>query len=256
MTSGFWLHGQELKSAGLQRCEFGELWERGRRSGDTTHVSAARAGRAYNSAMTNPWLGIPLEDYEGHMREVQQLAALAELFQHALDRRRPESVAVLGVAGGNGLEQIDPSVTKRIVGVDLNQRYLDEVRRRFGTAAGLELHCRDLGEGELDIAPVAMVHAALIFEHAGVGAALENAVSLVAPGGVLSVVLQLPSAEEHGVAPTRYTTMQKLKSDFELIDKDELQRLLRQKGFGLVEEAQRALPAGKALWLGVFARMA
>src|SRR5262245_36739635 len=98
--------------------------------------------------MSNPWLSIPLEDYEGHMGAagVQQLAALAELFKCTLDRCLPDSVAVLGIAGGNGLEQIDPAVTKRIVGVDLNQRYLDEVGHRFATLPGLALHCRDVSK--------------------------------------------------------------------------------------------------------------
>ena len=135
--------------------------------------------------MSNPWLSIPLEDYEGHMGSagVRQLTVLAELFKRALDRCLPESVAVLGVAGGNGLEQIDCAATKRIVGVDINQRYLDEVQRRFGMLAGLELHCRDLTETDFSLAPVALAHAALIFEHVGLGVALENALSLVAPGG-------------------------------------------------------------------------
>jgi hypothetical protein len=50
--------------------------------------------------MSNPWLSIPLEDYEGHMGSagVQQLRILAELFKRALDRCLPESVAVLGIA--------------------------------------------------------------------------------------------------------------------------------------------------------------
>src|SRR5215468_3821355 len=98
--------------------------------------------------MSSPWLAIPLEDYEGHMGSagVGQLTVLAELFKCALDRCLPDSVTVLGVAGGNGLEQIDCAVTKRIVGVDINQRYLDEVRLRFGALSGLELHCRDLAE--------------------------------------------------------------------------------------------------------------
>jgi hypothetical protein len=76
--------------------------------------------------MSNPWLGIPLGDYEGHMgsAEVGQLPVLAELFKCALDHCRPKSVAVLGVAGGNGLEQIDCSITKRIVGVDINRQYI------------------------------------------------------------------------------------------------------------------------------------
>ena len=71
--------------------------------------------------------------------------------------------------GGNGLEQINCAATKRIVGVDINQRYLDNVRRRFGTLTGLELHCRDLAERDFSLAPVALVHAALIFEHVGLG---------------------------------------------------------------------------------------
>jgi SAM-dependent methyltransferase len=206
--------------------------------------------------MSNPWLSIPLADYEGHMgsAEVQQLEVLAELFKHALDCCLPGSVAVLGVAGGNGFEQIDYAVTKRIVGLDINQRYLDEVQERFGSLAGLELHCRDLAKQDFSLAPVAMVHAALIFEHVGLEHALENALSLVAPGGRLSVVLQLPSEDQPGVASTSYTSMQKLKQDFVLIDIAEFQRLLGQKGFQLVEQENRSLPAGKALWLGVFAR--
>lgn len=156
--------------------------------------------------MSNPWLAIPLEDYEGHMGSprVQQLSALAELFRRALEYSRPESVAVLGVAGGNGLGEIDSAVTKRIVGVDINPRYLDEVERRFGSGrlTGLELYCHDLAEEDLNLAPVALVYAALIFEpvgeHVRLDRALENALSLVAPGGLLSVVLQLPSEDEPG----------------------------------------------------------
>ena len=128
----------------------------------------------------------------------------------------------------------DYAVTKRIVGVDINQRYLDEVQRRFGSLAGLELHCRDLAEQDVRLTPVALVHAALIFEHTGLGLALENTLSLVAPEGSLSVVLQLPSEDEHGVASTCYTAMQRLKHDFALIDVPEFQGLLGQKGFRLV----------------------
>ena len=155
---------------------------------------------------------------------VQQLSVLSELFRCALDRCIPESVAVLGVAGGKGLEQINCSATKRIVGVDINQRYLDKVQRRFGTLAGLELHCRDLAERAFSLAPVALVHAALIFEHVGLGIALENALSLVAPDGALSVVLQFPSEDEQAVASTSYTSMHTLKQDFALIDISEFQR--------------------------------
>lgn len=131
---------------------------------------------------------------------------------------------------------------------------LDEVQRRFGTLSGLDLHCCDLASQEFKLAPVALVHSALIFEHVGLGFALENALSLVAPGGQFSAVLQLPSKEEQGVAVTSYTSMQTLKQSFVLIDVGEFQRLLKQRGFELVEQQDRSLPAGKALWLGVFAK--
>jgi hypothetical protein len=206
--------------------------------------------------MSNPWLGIPLEDYEGHMSSpgVLQLSALAELFRGVLDHCRPESVAVLGVAGGNGLESIDCSVTKRIIGVDINEGFLDVVRRRFGALPALELHCCDLGQPDFRLEPVALVHAALIFEHTGLGVPLANALSLVAPRGRFSAVLQLPSENEQAVACTGYTSMQSLKQDFALIDMSEFRRLVEQQGFQLVEQERRSVPGGKALWLGIFAR--
>jgi hypothetical protein len=59
--------------------------------------------------MLNPWLDVPLADYEGHMSvpELQQLGALSDLFADALAFGRSTSVAILGVAGGNGLDRID-----------------------------------------------------------------------------------------------------------------------------------------------------
>jgi SAM-dependent methyltransferase len=148
--------------------------------------------------MSNPWLAIPLEDYEGHMGSdnVRQLEALSDLFKRALDLCIPESVAVLGVAGGNGLDRIDSAITKRIVGLDINSSYLGAVRQRYGALPGLELCCTDLADMPMSLTPVELVHAALVFEHTGLGCSLENALLLVAPGGRLSVVLQLPSETE------------------------------------------------------------
>jgi hypothetical protein len=206
--------------------------------------------------MSNPWLAIALEDYEGHMGSdnVRQLAALSDLFKRALDLCTPESVAVVGIAGGNGLERVDPAVTKRIVGLDINTRYLAAVQQRYGSLPDLELDCADLAGEPLNLAPVELVHAALIFEHTGLGRCLENTLLLVAPGGKLSVVLQLPSAAEQGVTPTRYASMQSLRDSFALIDVSHFRLNLEAKGFRLFHQDQRSLPAGKAFWHGIFAR--
>lgn len=205
--------------------------------------------------MPNPWLAVALEDYEGHMGSdnVQQLKALSDLFGRALDLCVPESVAVLGVAGGNGLDRIDCAITKRIVGLDINARYLQAVRQRYGSLPGLELHSTDLADQRLRIAPVALVHAALVFEHTGLGRCLQNALSLVAPGSKFSVVLQLPSEAEPDVSVTHYTSIQALRHCFALIDVPQFCRILEAKEFDLIDQGRRSLPTGKAFWYGIFA---
>jgi hypothetical protein len=206
--------------------------------------------------MSNPWLRIPLADYEGHMKseEVQQLDPLAELFAEALRCCHPASIAVLGIAGGNGLDRIDTSMTKRIVGLDINPLYLEETRQRYVDRLPLELHCMDLCKQIEGFEPVQLVHAALVFEHAGVDRCLENAFLLVAPGGALSIVLQLPSESVPGVSGSQFLAMQELKSDFTLIDPAWLQKRLAGRGFSLTHQVRRSLPAGKGLWMGIFSR--
>ena len=204
--------------------------------------------------MPNPWLQVPLADYEGHMRHpiVDQLDSLADLFAESLERTRPESVAILGIAGGNGLERIDRTITRRVVGIDINSAYLEAVGRRFRRLGSLELHCRDLRNSPIAIEPVQLVHAALILEHAGAGQCLDNAISLVAREGAISVVLQLPAQLGGEVAATPFSSIETLKSGFQLIDPADLENTLAARQFRLIHQTRRSLPAGKGFWMGVF----
>jgi hypothetical protein len=207
-------------------------------------------------AMKNPWLNVPLADYEGHMSSahVQQLGALSDLFAEALAICRPESVAVLGIAGGNGLDRIDTKTTGRIVGVDVNPDYLAAVQQRYSDLRGLELSCVDLVEARVELELVKLVHAALVFEHAGVDRCLDNALSLVASGGALSTVLQLPSETDSAVSASRFSSMQELGAHFSLLDPMWISEKLDRRKFPLIHQAQRPLTAGKAFWMGIFAR--
>ena len=204
----------------------------------------------------NPWLAVPLDDYEGHMGSAgaNQLAPLADLFGEALVRLRPRSVAVLGVAGGNGLEHVDGTLTTRVVGIDINPGYLTATKQRFPDLRGLELHCADLQQDLPALEPVALVHAALLFEHAGMGRCLDNAVSLVSPGGHLSVVLQLPSEAHDAVTPTPFASMATLGGDFAFVDPHHLRRVLAQREMRLTHQARRILTSGKVFWSGYFER--
>jgi hypothetical protein len=204
--------------------------------------------------MSNPWLAVSLSEYERHMSsaEVQQLGVLSDLFAEAIGRCRPFSIAVLGIAGGNGLDHIDSSITARVVGLDLNPLYLETVRQRYSHLLGLELHCLDLSEQQFQSEPVEFVHAALIFEHAGTGSCFENAISMVVPGGNLSVVLQLPSESGQIVGTSQFSSIQNLKSHFSLISPAWLRESLTPRGFRLIYETTRKLPAGKGFWMGLF----
>ena len=204
--------------------------------------------------MLNPWLAVPLAEYEQHMSsvEVRQMEVLSDLFAEAIGRCRPSSIAVLGIAGGNGLDRIDTCITERIVGVDLNPQFLEAVRQRYSHLPGLELYCVDLSEQCLKLEPVQLVHAAVIFEHAGVDCCLENALAMAAPGGYLSVVLQLPSEGGQKAVTSRFSSIESLRPHFSMINREWLCELLAGRGFRLNHQTTRPLPGGKGFWAGIF----
>ena len=78
--------------------------------------------------MDNIWNSIPLEDYEQHMlhETVGQLQLLNDLTKKYLEATKPNTVLILGVAGGNGLEHIDKTITREVIGIDINDKYLEE----------------------------------------------------------------------------------------------------------------------------------
>lgn len=185
--------------------------------------------------------------------EVQQLDVLADLFAQVLERVKPKSVAILGVAGGNGLERIDPQITTRICAIDINASYLETAAHRFRHLPGLELNCVDLKEQSIDVLPADLVHAALIFEHTGLEPAVDHALKLVNSGGRLSVVLQLPASDpEHNINVAAGSSMAQLRAEFRLIDPEELKVRVTSSGFQFLYETHQPLPAGKAFWMGVF----
>jgi hypothetical protein len=61
-----------------------------------------------------PWTLLPAAAYEAHMGPggADQLRPLAAILARALRDLRPERLLVLGVATGNGLESVDPAVTR------------------------------------------------------------------------------------------------------------------------------------------------
>ena len=199
--------------------------------------------------MKNPWLDISAGDYVGHMSspEVAQSQVLNRLLRDALGTTRPRSVLVLGCSTGNGFEHVDPAVTSRIVGVDINPVYLERLVEHFAHPAfALDVRCTDLAAYRFEPEAFDLVHAALVFEYVEWSLLLPRVVGTLNPGGVLSVVLQLPSRARPAVTPTGFTSLRSLESVFRFVEPDRF--ISDATTLGLYPESRRTEPlkSGKA----------
>jgi SAM-dependent methyltransferase len=205
--------------------------------------------------MKNPWLDIPLSDYEGHMAlpDVAQAQLLAEILAGQLRSLQPDSLAVLGCAGGNCFERIDPDVTSRVVGVDLNGLYLQEARNRFGKSfRALELVEGDIQNDTIAFDPVDLIYAALILEYVNVDATFSQLRRLLNPGGTLVTVIQLSNADIPAVTPSPYSSLQALESIMRFIAPEFLPEVAGRNGLTQTSSSTRQAPGGKRFQVQTF----
>jgi SAM-dependent methyltransferase len=196
----------------------------------------------------NPWLQIPVADYEAHMEAVGQTAALRQLFSSIYWGVKPRRLAVLGCTTGADFDVMDPAVTAVAAGVDINERYLDVAANRLA-AIGRHVHlvCGDVLEVELSQAPFDLVHAALLLEYVDPVALFGRLHHWLAPSGRFSIIIQEPLPGSAAVSSTSYHSLQMLSSTMSLRSAHELVSLGSREGF--VCESSRALelPSGKVL---------
>ena len=201
------------------------------------------------SGKLNPWLKVPLEDYERHMDlpEIGQAMMLNEAMARSVREFRPQSVAIAGCAGGNGIVRIATMGVNRIAGIDVNAEYLAAVHRRLGSwMPGLELHLADIQTGVPDCAPVDLVFAGLILEYVEVAATLQVLRALCAPGGTLVIVLQRASENKPAVSKSPYTSLQALASVLQLRDPAAVTAAALLAGFTEHSRRSEVLESGKA----------
>jgi SAM-dependent methyltransferase len=203
----------------------------------------------------NPWLDIPLSDYEAHMAlpQVAQARMLSDQFASLLAEQQPRSVAVIGCAGGNGFERIDPQRTERVVGIDLNPNYIDVVRGRYQHVfRSLELICIDIESSSLPFDPVELIFAGLIFEYVDAGVVLPKLRDQLQPRGVLAALVQLPARGSAAITRTRFSSLEKLATLIRLLPPEQLIGEARNAALRL-ESAVRIDPStGKQFQLLMF----
>jgi ubiquinone/menaquinone biosynthesis C-methylase UbiE len=198
--------------------------------------------------MRNPWLDIPLADYEGHMAlpEMDQATLLADIFARALRDYPPSSIAVMGCAGGNGFDRIDPHITTRVVGIDLNPTYLQQTRQRFeGKFQALELIHANIEHDSLPFQPVHLIFAALVLEYVDVAKSLPRLRGMLEKGGILITVAQVPSAAIPAVTPSPFASLKALELILSWVDPAALRAIAKDCGLSKIGSTLHLTPAGK-----------
>ena len=199
--------------------------------------------------MGNPWEDISLDDYEKHMSldSVRQLQAMNSIMREQFEAYDVETAAVLGIAGGNGLEHVRPEKYRKVFGVDINNDYLEAVAKRYKNLSDV-LECRqaDLIRDAEKLPKAQLVIANLLVEYIGY-VAFQKAILQMEPQYV-SCVIQINTDEKNWVSDSPYLhAFDRLEEVHCQMEEDKLHRAMQEAGYEKLADATYALPNGKAL---------
>lgn len=198
--------------------------------------------------MENPWKTIRLSDYENHMKleTVRQLQTLSSMMRTQLHAYAAESVMILGVAGGNGLEHIAAGQFAAVYGVDVNPAYLLAVQERFShRLPELKCLCADLNTDCAALPHADLVIANLLIEYIGCDQ-FQNVIRQVKPRYV-SCGIQV-DADSGFVSESPYLhAFDGLEQIHRQICAAALSDALAEIGYQQTDTAEYPLPNGKKL---------
>ncbi|MBE5944650.1 MAG: class I SAM-dependent methyltransferase [Lachnospiraceae bacterium] len=198
--------------------------------------------------MNNPWKDINLSDYESHMAldSVKQLQAMNQMMKGQLNKYAIQSVMILGIAGGNGLEHIDSKKIKKVYGVDINAEYLATTKERYKKLSSiLQCLCVDLNSETEKLPQANLLIANLLIEYIGYEC-FQKAVKVVNPKYV-SCIIQI-NTDDSFVSDSPYLhVFDGLESVHHNMAEQELQSSMETIGYQLTQTLEHPLPNGKKL---------
>ncbi len=190
---------------------------------------------------------IPLSYYENHMKldSVMQLQTMNQMMKGQFGYPA-NSVMILGIAGGNGLQHIDANKFKNVYGIDINEKYLNAVRERYSNISDI-LECIQLDlTTETDRLPKAeLLIANLLIEYIGYDC-FQKAVEQVKPKYV-SCIIQI-NTDDSWVSDSPYIhAFDDLDKVHHRIEESSLLRVMKEIGYKTIKQLENALPNGKKL---------
>ncbi|MHC1771423.1 MAG: class I SAM-dependent methyltransferase [Flexilinea sp.] len=198
--------------------------------------------------LKNPWEEIKLTDYENHMKldSVMQLQTMNAMMKEQFYQYPTKTIMILGIAGGNGLEHINPEIIEKVFGIDINREYLDECANRYAQLNGvLSLICTDLTEDNIVLPYTDLVIANLFIEYVGY-ACFQQIVNQVKPLYV-SCVIQI-NTDTSFVSDSSYIhAFDHLDTVHHQISEKTLVEAMESIGYHMVLKNEALLPNGKKL---------
>ncbi len=196
--------------------------------------------------MRNPWEEIDLKDYESHMslESVYQLQVLNEMMREQFDSYDVKTVMVLGVAGGNGIEHIDTEKVDKVYGVDVNERFLAECRKRYTEYSDVfETICANLLSEDLQLPCVKFVIANLLIEYIGYEC-FQRVINQVKPQ-YISCIIQINTGDTFVSDSPYLHAFDGLDEVHHQMEEEALVNCMKAIGYKLKEAKERELPNGK-----------
>jgi hypothetical protein len=196
----------------------------------------------------NPWLQIPLEEYEAHMAmsSIAQAQFLAGILERRVGELKPSSITVIGCAGGNGFDRLSSDSVERVVGVDINPEYISTARTRHeGRFRSLELISDDFVKAVLHVEPTELVFAALVLEYVDYAEGFGALANYTRSAGSLVVVSQLHHDSLASISPSPFRSLANLESIFCYVPSAALSNMASSIGLTLKETKRHILESGK-----------
>lgn len=204
----------------------------------------------------NAWATIPLHEYESHMNHPQigQAEYLAEKMGELARLIQPQSVAVIGSAGGNGFDQLQEAGVEFLIGIDINNDFCDVAFERYGEQfEHLEIMTADFCDESCLFEQVQFLFAGLFFEYVDPEVALAKCAEQIVPQGYFGAVIQLHSDSIPEISPSPYAdSLNCLSAIMNLIDPVQFENSAKECGFSLLDSRVDTLESGKSFKLFLF----
>jgi len=193
----------------------------------------------------NPWLSIEAEDYENHMSDsnVYQLQTLNSIMLSQISDYKPNSLAIFGIATGNGLEYTE--MMDIVYAIDINDKYLTTCKNRFANRNNIKYLNLDIDNSVLPFTNVDMAICNLVLEYIDYVGFIKKISSILNKNGILSIVYQ--NELKYGfVSKTKYSEVfECLNSIYHNIDKKTVIETSKTSGLTVSKSLEYKLLNGK-----------